>query len=282
MMVAALAAGAGGVRCVTTAAAAAAAGARRRIPASPTTSIKLGGSTRSAGPASAYGDDPRGREGATSSIVNAKGGVDGRKIDFIMLDDGYEPPKARRRTRARLVEQDKVFALFNTLGTPNNLAIWDYLNQQKVPQLFVATGASDWGTDIGQAPVHDRLAAQLRLRGQGLRASTSRRRSRTPRSRCSTRTTASARTCSAASRRASRAPSIKVVAKQSYEVDRPDGRAADRASSPRSGADTFLDITTPKFGRAGDRDGGQDRLEAAAHPQQRRRVQEPRAQAGRA
>ena len=58
-----------------------------------------------------------------------------------------------------------MFALFNTLGTPNNLAIWDYANEQKVPQVFVATGASDWGEDIRRPPVHHRLAARLRDRG---------------------------------------------------------------------------------------------------------------------
>ena len=65
-------------------------------------------------------------------MVNDKGGVDGRKIEFKTVDDGYEPPKAVQASR-KLVEQDKVFALFNTLGTPSNLAIWDYTNQEKVP-----------------------------------------------------------------------------------------------------------------------------------------------------
>ena len=60
----------------------------------------------------------------------------------------------------RLIQQDKVFALFNTLGTPNNPAIMNSVNQQKVPQLFVATGASIFGSNVKQSPVHDRLAAR--------------------------------------------------------------------------------------------------------------------------
>src|SRR3954471_15303515 len=114
------------------------------------TSIKLGGSYPFSGPASAYGTIGEGAK-AYFKYLNAKGGVNGRKIDFMTLDDGYEPPKALQNAR-RLGQQEKVFAMFNTLGTPNNLAIWDFLNQQKVPQLYVATGASDWGKDIKAHP----------------------------------------------------------------------------------------------------------------------------------
>src|SRR5829696_8203022 len=112
--------------------------------------IKLGGSYPFSGPASAYRAIADGAK-AQFEFVNSKGGVDGRKINFQTLDDAYEPPKAVQNAR-RLIEQEKVFALFNTLGTPNNLAIWDYVNQQKVPQLFVATGASDWGANIDKHP----------------------------------------------------------------------------------------------------------------------------------
>ena len=73
--------------------------------------------------------------------VNDKGGIDGRKVQFIVRDDGYQPPKAVEEAR-RLVEQEKVFAVFQTLGTPSTAAVWDYLDKQKVPQPFVATGAS--------------------------------------------------------------------------------------------------------------------------------------------
>jgi branched-chain amino acid transport system substrate-binding protein len=77
--------------------------------------------------------------------------VDGRKVEFVRLDDAYEPPRAVQNAR-RLIQQEKVFAIFNTLGTPPNLAIWDYVNEQKVPHVFLATGASDWGADIGKHP----------------------------------------------------------------------------------------------------------------------------------
>src|SRR5215208_4330108 len=112
--------------------------------------IKLGGSYPFSGPASAYKAIADGAK-AQFAFVNAKGGVDGRKIKFVTLDDAYEPPRAVQNAR-RLIQQEKVFALFNTLGTPNNLAIWDYLNEQKVPQTYVATGASSFGSDVKAHP----------------------------------------------------------------------------------------------------------------------------------
>ncbi len=112
--------------------------------------IKLGGSYPFSGPASAYGTIGVAAK-AYFDWLNAKGGINGRKVEFTTLDDGYEPARALQNAK-RLVEQDKVFALFNTLGTPNNLAIWDYTNQQKVPQVFVATGASYWGADVAKHP----------------------------------------------------------------------------------------------------------------------------------
>ena len=77
-------------------------------------------------------------------MVNDAGGINGRKINFISYDDGYPPPKTVEMVR-KLVEEDQVLCLFNTLGTPCNTAIHKYMNQKKVPQLFVATGASKWG-----------------------------------------------------------------------------------------------------------------------------------------
>ena len=77
--------------------------------------------------------------------------------------------RRRCRSRAQLVEQDKVFAMFNSLGTAGNLAVRPYLNAMKVPQLFVASGATTWGRDYAQLPVHDRLPAELPGRGMGLR-----------------------------------------------------------------------------------------------------------------
>jgi len=105
--------------------------------------IKLGHAGPYSGPASAYGVIGKGIEAYWKS-VNDKGGINGRKVNFITLDDGYSPAKTVEVVR-QLVEQDKVLCLFNTLGTPSNTAIQKYMNQKKVPQLYVATGASKWG-----------------------------------------------------------------------------------------------------------------------------------------
>src|SRR5215213_1618848 len=112
--------------------------------------IKLGGSYPFSGPASAYRSIEQGAQ-AKFAAVNADGGIDGRKIEFKTLDDAYEPPKALQNAR-RLIQEEKVFALFNTLGTANNAAIWDYVNKQEVPQVYVATGASLWGADTEAHP----------------------------------------------------------------------------------------------------------------------------------
>jgi branched-chain amino acid transport system substrate-binding protein len=105
--------------------------------------IKLGHCGPYSGPASAYGVIGKGIEAYWKS-VNDQGGINGRKINFVTLDDGYSPAKTVEVVR-QLVEQDKVLCLFNTLGTPSNTAIQKYMNQKKVPQLYVATGASKWG-----------------------------------------------------------------------------------------------------------------------------------------
>jgi branched-chain amino acid transport system substrate-binding protein len=107
------------------------------------TEIKLGHAGPYSGPASAYGVIGKGIEAYWKS-VNEGGGINGRKINFVTLDDGYNPAKTVEVVR-QLVEQDKVLCLFNTLGTPSNTAIQKYMNQKKVPQLYVATGASKWG-----------------------------------------------------------------------------------------------------------------------------------------
>src|SRR5258708_21530279 len=105
--------------------------------------IKLGNTNPYSGPASSYGVIGK-CEDAYWKSVNDRGGINGRMIKFISLDDGYSPPKTVECIR-QLVEQDKVLCTFNTLGTPTNTAIHKYMNQKKVPQLFVATGASKWG-----------------------------------------------------------------------------------------------------------------------------------------
>ncbi|MEA2812275.1 MAG: branched-chain amino acid transport system substrate-binding protein [Rhodospirillaceae bacterium] len=107
------------------------------------TEIKIGNTNPYSGPASSYAAIAKTIDAYFKSI-NDSGGINGRKIKFISLDDGYSPPKTVEMVR-QLVEQDKIFALFQSLGTPCNTAIHKYMNQKKVPQLYVATGASKWG-----------------------------------------------------------------------------------------------------------------------------------------
>ena len=106
------------------------------------TEIKIGNIMPYSGPASAYGVIGKTEE-AYFKKINAEGGINGRKINFISYDDGYSPPKAVEQAR-KLVESDEVLLVFNPLGTPSNSAIQKYLNSKKVPQLFVATGATKW------------------------------------------------------------------------------------------------------------------------------------------
>jgi branched-chain amino acid transport system substrate-binding protein len=106
------------------------------------TEIKIGNIMPYSGPASAYGVIGKTEE-AYFKKINAEGGINGRKINFVTYDDGYSPPKAVEQAR-KLVESDEVLVVFNPLGTPSNTAIQKYLNSKKVPQLFVATGATKW------------------------------------------------------------------------------------------------------------------------------------------
>ncbi|HKU08217.1 MAG TPA: ABC transporter substrate-binding protein [Bradyrhizobium sp.] len=106
------------------------------------TEIKIGNIMPYSGNASAYGVIGKTEE-AYFKKINAEGGINGRKINFVTYDDGYTPPKAVEQVR-KLVESDEVLVVFNPLGTPSNTAIQKYLNNKKVPQLFVATGATKW------------------------------------------------------------------------------------------------------------------------------------------
>ena len=106
------------------------------------TEIKIGNTNPYSGPASSYGIEGK-VHAAYFSMINEKGGINGRKINYITRDDAYSPPKTVAQVR-QLVEQDKVFLLFAPLGTPPNMSIHGYLNENKVPQLFVATGADQW------------------------------------------------------------------------------------------------------------------------------------------
>jgi branched-chain amino acid transport system substrate-binding protein len=107
------------------------------------TEIRIGNTNPYSGPASAYGQIGKTIE-AFFKKVNDEGGINGRKVTFISYDDGYAPPKTVEMVR-KLVEEDKVLFVFQTLGTPSNTAIRKYLNGKKVPHLFIATGASTWG-----------------------------------------------------------------------------------------------------------------------------------------
>jgi len=107
------------------------------------TEIKLGQTMPYSGPVSAYGTIGK-AESAYFAMINDQGGVNGRKITLISLDDAYSPPKTVEQTR-KLIEQEGVLLDFNPLGTPSNTAIQKYMNERKVPQLFVATGATKWG-----------------------------------------------------------------------------------------------------------------------------------------
>jgi len=106
------------------------------------TEIKIGNIMPYSGPASAYGVIGKTEE-AYFKKINAEGGINGRKINFISYDDGYSPPKTVEQAR-KLVESDEVLLIFNSLGTPPNSAIQKYMNSKKVPQLFVSTGATKW------------------------------------------------------------------------------------------------------------------------------------------
>jgi branched-chain amino acid transport system substrate-binding protein len=205
--------------------------------------IKIGHINPYSGPASAYGTIGK-SIAAWFEKVNAEGGINGRKIKYISLDDGYSPPKTVEQAR-KLVEQEEVLALFQPLGTPPNSAIHKYMNQRKVPQLFVATGATKWGDPknfpwtMGWQPNYQseaKIYAEHILEtspnakiavlyqnddygkdylkgfedGLGARAKTM------------------------------------IVSKQSYEVTDPT-IDSQMNSLKASGADTFFNITTPKF-----------------------------------
>jgi branched-chain amino acid transport system substrate-binding protein len=109
--------------------------------------IKIGNTVPYSGPASSYGTIGK-AQAAYWKMINDQGGINGRKINFISYDDGYTPPKTVEMIR-KLVEQDEVLCTSATLGTPTNSAIWQYMNQKKVPQLFVATGATKWNDPKG-------------------------------------------------------------------------------------------------------------------------------------
>jgi branched-chain amino acid transport system substrate-binding protein len=207
-------------------------------------SIKLGSSYPFSGPASAYGTIGRAAK-AHFDWVNSKGGVNGRKIEFVTFDDGYDPARAVSNAR-RLITQEKVFALFNTLGTANNLAIWDYTNQQKVPQVFVATGGSEFGADVEKHPFvigwQPDYVSEAKTYAEFLKKEK-------PSAKVAVlyQNDSFGENLKGGFEQAIEGSDIKVVAEESYEVTDP-SVAPQVAKLAGSGADTFLNITTPKPG----------------------------------
>jgi branched-chain amino acid transport system substrate-binding protein len=207
-------------------------------------SIKLGGSYPFSGPASAYRSIEQGAQ-AYFGFVNSKGGVDGRKIDFVTLDDAYEPAKAVQNAR-RLVQEEQVFALFNTLGTANNAAIWDYTNKQQVPQVYVATGASLWGADTKAHPWttgwQPDYVTESQVYADYLKKAK-------PNAKVAVlyQNDAFGEDLLNGFKKAVEGTSIKVVAEESYEVTDPTV-SSQMSKLASSDADTFLNVSTPKFG----------------------------------
>src|SRR3954452_7419763 len=107
------------------------------------TELKIGNTAAYSGPASAYGIIAK-TEAALFRMINEQGGVGGRKINYVSLDDGYSPPRTVDQVR-RLVEEEKVAFLFATIGTPSNTAISRYTNSKGVPLMFLGSGANKWG-----------------------------------------------------------------------------------------------------------------------------------------
>ncbi|MBF6296985.1 ABC transporter substrate-binding protein [Nocardia amamiensis] len=207
------------------------------------TSIKLGGIYPLSGPASAYGEIPKGVRAYFDYINAEQSGINGRKVEYLVRDDGYQPPKTVEETR-RLVEQDQVFALFQTLGTPTSSAVWDYLNQRKVPQVFVAGGATKWGADdqhpwtIGWQPSYrtEALAFAQYVRQQRPNATVA----------VLYQNDDFGKDLLTNFTKAVAGSGVTVVAEQSYEVTDPtvDPQVRNLASSK---ADVLLNFSTPKF-----------------------------------
>ena len=208
------------------------------------TSVKIGSSYPFSGPASAYSAIPKALNGYFKK-VNEAGGVDGRKIEFVTYDDGYEPQRALANAR-KLVEQDKVFALFNPLGTANNVAIRDYLNQRKVPQLFVATGATVFGADQGKFPYttgwQPTYQTESKVYAQYLKEEK-------PNAKVAVlfQNDGFGKDLLGGFTEGIKGSGITVVAQESYEPTDPTV-APQVKKLASSGADVFLDITTPKAG----------------------------------
>ncbi len=206
------------------------------------TEIKIGNIMPYSGPASAYGVIGK-MEEAYFKMINEQGGINGRKITFITYDDGYSPPKAVEQAR-KLIESDEVLFIFGPLGTPSNSAIQKYMNAKKVPQLFVATGATKFGDykdfpwTMGWQPAYQ---SEGRIYGKHL---------------VSTKPDAKiavmyqnddfGKDLLKGFKDGLGAKASQIIAEESYEVSEPtiDSHIIKLKST---GADVFVSITTPKF-----------------------------------
>jgi branched-chain amino acid transport system substrate-binding protein len=211
-------------------------------PAAATSTIKLGQIMPYSGPASAFGTIGK-LHAAYFAKVNREGGINGRKVELISLDDSYSPPKAVEQVR-KLVEQDHVLAIFNPVGTPSNSAVQKYLNEKQIPQLFVATGASKWN-DPTHYPWTMGFNPSYALEGktyaeQVLKAN--------PKAKIAVlfQNDDFGKDVLAGFKEGLGAKTAQIVAEASYEVSDPtvDSQLVTLKGSK---ADTFIDIATPKF-----------------------------------
>ena len=223
--------------------AASAGAARTSDPGVTATSVLLGGTVPLTGEAAAFGSVGPGAK-AYFDYVNSKGGVDGRKIEYRYYDDAYNPAQTVSLTR-RLVEQDGVFAIFDSVGTANNLAIRDYLNVQKVPQLFAADGSQAIARDAARYPWT--MGFLQSYRGEGGVYGKAIARSR-PKARVAVlyENTDLGRDLLTGLTRAIAGKGPTVVAKQPYEFTGADV-SAQVALLEASRADTLMLFATPKF-----------------------------------
>jgi branched-chain amino acid transport system substrate-binding protein len=226
--------------------AAAASAGTQRLAADPgvtATSLLVGGTTPLSGTASAYAAVARGAD-AYLKYVNARGGVFKRKLTYKYVDDAYNPAQTVQATR-QLVEQDGVFAIFNSLGTEHNLAIREYLNAAKVPQLFVASGATTWGRDAARYP--QTIGFQPSYQAEGWAYGKYLARTR-PRARVAVlaQNDDYGRDLLLGLKRGIQRSPVKIVAAQNYEVTASDVQSQ-IARLKASGADTLALFATPKF-----------------------------------
>ena len=223
---------------------AASAGARPAAdPGVTATSVLLGGTVPLTGEAAAFGTVGAGAK-AYFDYVNAKGGVHGRKISYRYYDDAYNPAQTVQMTR-RLVEEDSVLAVFNSVGTANNLAIREYLNAQKVPQLFAGDGSQEIGRSFARYPWT--MGFLMSYRGEGNVYGKTLVKAR-PRARIAVlyENTELGRDMLTGLTRAIAGKGPRVVAKESYEFTGADV-TSQVALLKTSGADTLMLFATPKF-----------------------------------